>query len=85
MAAAADSLVKKGALSRRQSEEFLRAVQAEGAEFKKATGNQVLESAKKVLGELGVVTAGDVAKLHKEIKELKAMLKPACHAKELTA
>lgn len=81
LATAVESLVKKGELSRRQSQEFLRGVQSEGAECKKKVGDQFRNSAKKVLGELGLATADDLAKVHKEIIGLKAMARPPRAAK----
>ncbi|MFA7173332.1 MAG: hypothetical protein WC340_07945 [Kiritimatiellia bacterium] len=76
LAAAVDSLVEKRAMSRQQAQEFLHTAQSEGAECKKVIEDQFLNSAKKVLGELGFVTTDDVAKMHKEIIGLKAMVKP---------
>ena len=81
LAATVESLVKKGAKSRRQSQEFLRDVQSDGAEGKKAIGNQLLKSSKKVIGELGFVTADDIAKVHKEIVGLKTMIRSPRSAK----
>lgn len=76
LATAVDSLVEKGAMSKQQAQDFLQAAQSEGAECKKTIGDQFMNSAKKVLGELGFVTADDVAQVHKEIIGLKAMVKP---------
>jgi hypothetical protein len=81
LAAAVESLGKKGATCKRQSLDFLQAVQAEGAEGKQVLGKQVRASAKKVLGEFGFVTADDVAQVRTELRELKTMLKPARSAK----
>jgi len=81
LAAAGASLVKKGALSRRLSQDCLRAAQAEGAEGKKAIRKRILNSSKTVLGGLGFVTADDVAKVHKEIIGLKALVRPPRSAK----
>ncbi|HOR96996.1 MAG TPA: hypothetical protein PLH01_03830 [Kiritimatiellia bacterium] len=75
LVAAVESLVKKGELSKQQSQAFLREAQSEGAACKKKVGDQFRDSAKKVLGELGLVTADDLAKIHKEISGLKAAMK----------
>ncbi|MDD2598395.1 MAG: hypothetical protein PHO37_04105 [Kiritimatiellae bacterium] len=76
LAAAVDSLVEKGAMSKQQAQEFLQAAQSEGAECKKSIGDQFMNSAKKVLGELGFASADDLDKVHQEIIGLKAMIKP---------
>ncbi|MDA3925309.1 MAG: hypothetical protein PF904_11495 [Kiritimatiellae bacterium] len=81
LAGTVESLEKKGTNGKRQSQEFLHAVQSEGAKCKQVIGKQFRASAKKAMGEYGFVTADDVAKVHKEIKELKKMLKPAPSAK----
>ena len=81
LAGAVESLEKKGAKGKRRSKEFLRAAQSEGAKYKKVIGKRFRDSAKNALGESGFVPAGDVASIHKEISELKAMLGPARSAK----
>ena len=75
-----ESLEKKGTEGNRQSREFLHAAQSEGVKCKQVIGKKFRDSAKKALGEYGFVTADD-AKVHKEIKELKKMLKPVRSAK----
>ena len=76
-----ESLEKKGTKGKRQSCEFLQAVQSEGAKCKQVIGKQFRDFSKKALGEYGFVTADDVAKVHKEIKKLNTMLKPVRSAK----
>lgn len=78
---AVDVLVEKGAMTKERSEKFLQDAQAEGAECKKAIGDKLQGSAKKILKDLGVVTSADVAKLHKEIKVLKALHNPVSTTK----
>ena len=78
--AAVDSLVKKGTLSKERSVKFLHHLQAEGTDCKNAIEKQIQGSAKKALGDLGFVTADDVALLRKEIKALKALPKSVSSA-----
>ncbi len=77
LAGAVESLQKKGAKGKRTSQKFLHDVQAEGAEGKKRIGRQFRDSAKNALSQLGFASTEDVAQVHKEIGELKAMLNPA--------
>lgn len=75
LSATVEKLVQKGELGRQQASEFLSAVEDKGAAGRKKITTQAQDSARKVLDEMGIVSTDEVAKLRKEIKELKALVK----------
>lgn len=77
LTATVNQLVEKGEMGRQQATEFLEATQNKGADSRQSIGKLVQDGARKVLGEIGFVSTDEIAKLRKEIKELKTLIKSA--------
>ncbi|KMK76841.1 phasin family protein [Alkalihalobacillus pseudalcaliphilus] len=65
-----DDLVKKGELTRKESQEFMDHVMAKGTEKQEQFDSKMMEQMKKLLREWDVATKDDVQALEERVKKL---------------
>lgn len=70
----ADELIKRGSLTREQSDSFVARVVAKAEEASRSAQDAVTRESGKAIGSMGVASAKDLEEIRAELTEIKAMI-----------